>query len=337
MTGSTGQVHDTFPPGGVVFLFDGEAVSYTDLAVVTMLCDEWRPFVDASTRGVYAVSAEEVDRPRLRAASERFRRARGLEAAEDLGGWLEARGLTSTAWREALERSLTATEGGRATTGPDEGPAPSVLNADAFCTGLWERAADRAVNWLAASTIEFLARPAAPGGDILSAAGEVGVGAARLEVISRWFAAFEKVRTDVASDDAVARLVRTHELDWTTVEFGEMSFVRRPEACEALLCCRDDGLKPEQVIARSGGRLSMRAARIDALPAPVAAECLATDVEGRTVGPFETADGWNVLHVSTRVRPDPTDPDIRRAAVAELLENALAGETAGRIRWIGPV
>ena len=218
-----------------------------------------------------------------------------------------------------------------------EPPVPAALNADAFCTGLWERAAGRASTWLTAAALAPLARPTAPHDDVRSAARELGVDTVRVDAISRWSAAFQTVRTEVASDDAVTRLVTAHELDWTTVEFDEMTFARRSAASEALLCCRDDGLEPEEVMARSGGRLSARSSRIDTLPAPVAAGCMATDIEGRAIGPFETADGWSVLRLSARRRPDPVDPDVRASAVDELLDGALEGEIARGMRWIGPV
>ena len=135
----------------------------------------------------------------------------------------------------------------------------------------------------------------------------------------------------------MARLVRSRELDWTTFEFDELTFAARSQACEALLCCRDDGLEPSEVVARSDGRLASRAGRGELLPPAVAASLLAAEAEGQVVGPYESAEGWGVLRVTGRRRPVPTDPDVHTAAVAELVGDVLDGEITRRIRWVGPV
>ena len=185
-----GPQFDVFPPEGTVFAFDDEQVTYADLVVVSVMSGEWDGFLEAAARG-----AASLDRPvnqlDLRRAAERFRRARRLEAAEDLRSWLQARQLSSAQWRDALRRSvaLTADEGDEndATPATKLGtPSPESLNADAFCTGLWERASARVAAWLAAQSLE-------PGGgvpmgpeDLAGAVRAAGVPGARVESVARW-------------------------------------------------------------------------------------------------------------------------------------------------------
>ena len=300
-TSSLPLVHHVFPPEGVVLAYDDEQVSYADLAVVSVLSGEWSPFIEASARGHSLITTEQVDGTDLRHAAERFRRARRLEAAEDLRDWLSVRGLTSVQWRHALQRSLMVPHGDGVEDEPTGSihplPSPDVLNADAFCTGLWERSSQRVTAWLAATSLEPEGRQLAHLGDTAAAAREVGVAPSRIETISRWWCAFESLRTRVASDEAVARLVRSRELEWTSFDFEDLTFATRSEACEALLCCRDDGLEPEDIVTRSDGRLTMRTARSDTLPPVVSAEFLTGDIDGRVVGPFETETGWSVLRL----------------------------------------
>ena len=52
---------------------------------------------------------------------------------------------------------------------------PRVLNADAFCTGLWERSSQRVAAWLAAMSLEPEGGQSMGLGDIARPAHEVGV------------------------------------------------------------------------------------------------------------------------------------------------------------------
>ena len=324
-------------------VFDDEQVSYADLAVVSMMSGEWNSFLEASACGGHLTTTGQAGGIDLRHAADRFRRARRLEAAEDLKEWLTARALSSSQWRQALERSLKVTADDDGCVEDQETgclypqSAPDVLNADAFCTGLWERSSQRVAAWLAAMSLEPEGGQSMHFGDIARPAHEVGVPPSRVEAISRWRCAFESLQARLASDDAVARLVRSRELDWTTFEYDDLTFATRSQACEALLCCRDDGLEPEDVVARSGCRLATTTARSDMLPPAVAAEFLTADIDGGVIGPLETSVGWSVFKLTARRRPAAANPEVHAAAVAELLSDALDRETAGRIRWVGPV
>jgi len=336
-----------FPPEGLVLEFGDDTVSYADLVVVAMLCDEWKSFLEMSALGSHLAASRQPDKAALRLEAERFRRGRRLEAAEDLRAWLATRSLSQPEWRSSLERIVLvqSCETPPASESPasESPPAalPDVLIVDAFCRSLWEETCRLAVSWLAAfHTGE------GDGGvrehrvdleEVAQLAVGIDVPASRVEVIASWQGAFDSVRRSLASDDAVERLVRRKDLDWTSFDFDELTVDSKEAALEAYLCSRDDELEPEEIVLRSGGELTSRSERAESLSATFAADLLAAPIGGGAVGPSETSDGWSITWLKGRRRPDAEDPDIRASATAELLEEFLDRHSAGQVRWIGPV
>jgi len=214
-----------------------------------------------------------------------------------------------------------------------------TLNVDAFCMGLWETSSLHAVNWLAAARIatEVDHKSQSDLTSVERFAYEIGVSATRVEAISDWRSAFESVRKRLASDEAIERILRMRELEWTSFDFDDLTVETKSAAYEAFLCLRDDGIEMEEIAVRSGGRLTSRSARSNELPAPVATEMLTIPVGVNVMEPFESSEGWSILKLTDRRRPVSTDPDVRAAAVAELLAETLTRESAGHISWIGPI
>jgi hypothetical protein len=376
-----------FPPQADVLAVDGEVVSYADLTAVAMLAEEWEPFVHRARRGAYLATCREIDQGALRQAGQRFRRDRALVAADDLKQWLVARSLARSDWEAALARSLLLEGdegrdegGGEGGDGPGYGqgaPSAELLWADAFCSGLWARSAQLAVDWLAAQLIvdrpiadRLMAGPptadrpiadrlmAGPptadrptAGPLLAsgldpapfplpsgaeAASALSVDAGRVTAIAGWRAAYDDLRPRLATDAAVTQVVRQRELEWTSFDIEELVLGTETAAREALLCSREDGMEAEEILRRAGGRLEARRARAGSLLPTVVAGLLAAPVGDGVTGPFRHTDGWSVIWLRDRRRPEVTDDDVRAEAADDLVREALDRELVGHLRWLGP-
>jgi hypothetical protein len=366
-----------FPPQADVLAVDGEVVSYADLTAVAMLAEEWEPFVHRARRGAYLATCREIDQGALRQAGQRFRRDRALVAADDLKEWLVARSLARSDWEAALARSLLLEGdegrdegGGEGGDGPGYGqgaPSAELLWADAFCSGLWARSAQLAVDWLAAQLIvdrpiadRLMAgpptadRPTADrptAGPLLAsgldpapfplpsgaeAASALSVDAGRVTAIAGWRAAYDDLRPRLATDAAVTQVVRQRELEWTSFDIEELVLGTETAAREALLCSREDGMEAEEILRRAGGRLEARRARAGSLLPTVVAGLLAAPVGDGVTGPFRHTDGWSVIWLRDRRRPEVTDDDVRAEAADDLVREALDRELVGHLRWLGP-
>ena len=381
-----------FPPQADVLAVDGEVVSYADLTAVAMLAEEWEPFVHRARRGAYLATCREIDQGALRQAGQRFRRDRALVAADDLKQWLVARSLARSDWEAALARSLLLEGdegrdegGGEGGDGPGYGqgaPSAELLWADAFCSGLWARSAQLAVDWLAAQLIvdrpiadRLMAGPptadrpiadrlmAGPptadrptadrptAGPLLAsgldpapfplpsgaeAASALSVDAGRVTAIAGWRAAYDDLRPRLATDAAVTQVVRQRELEWTSFDIEELVLGTETAAREALLRSREDGMEAEEILRRAGGRLEARRARAGSLLPTVVAGLLAAPVGDGVTGPFRHTDGWSVIWLRDRRRPEVTDDDVRAEAADDLVREALDRELVGHLRWLGP-
>jgi hypothetical protein len=337
-------------------------------------------------------TCREIDQGALRQAGQRFRRDRALVAADDLKEWLVARSLARSDWEAALARSLLLEGdegrdegGGEGGDGPGYGqgaPSAELLWADAFCSGLWARSAQLAVDWLAAQLIvdrpiadRLMAGPptadrpiadrlmAGPptadrptadrptAGPLLAsgldpapfplpsgaeAASALSVDAGRVTAIAGWRAAYDDLRPRLATDAAVTQVVRQRELEWTSFDIEELVLGTETAAREALLCSREDGMEAEEILRRAGGRLEARRARAGSLLPTVVAGLLAAPVGDGVTGPFRHTDGWSVIWLRDRRRPEVTDDDVRAEAADDLVREALDRELVGHLRWLGP-
>jgi hypothetical protein len=321
-------------------------------------------------------TCREIDQGALRQAAQRFRRERALVAADDLKEWLVTRSLTRSDWEAALARSLLLAgdeggdengKGGGDGPGHDEdaaghgedaaghgedAPSAELLWADAFCSGLWARSAQLAIDWLAARLMAHRLMGDRPMAGPLVAPGleppqfpllpgaEAGsaffVDAGRVTAIAGWRAAYDDVRSRLATDAAVAQVVRQRELEWTSFDIQELVLGTETAAREALLCSREEGMEAEEILRRAGGRLEARRARASSLPPTMVADLLAAPVGDGVAGPFRHTDGWSVMWLRQRRRPEVTDDDVRAEAAEDLVREALDRELVGHLRWLGP-
>jgi hypothetical protein len=315
-----------------VLELDGERVTYAELTVVATLVGEWRTFLDSVTRGRWLARTECADDDKLRRAAEQFRRGRHLEAGSDLRAWLDDRALTLDDWRSALERTVLVA-GSTSATVPDPAPIPTAeLRASAYCSGVFARWSQIALDWLVASRD----RPVVikRGGPVTSTAARF-VDQRRVDTIAAWQQAYDALAAALVDDAAVRRMVLQHELDWTSFDIDELIVASRSAAREAILCARDDGLTADMIAGRSGGRLARRRAYGDALDAELVAALRSASIG--TVAGFENrAEGAAVIWLRRRERPSAQSPHIRARAADVILRAELDRRSAGCVRWLGP-
>jgi hypothetical protein len=343
-----------FPPEGDLFAIDDEVVSYSDLVVVAMLNDDWRPFVTTSWLGAYLATCRDVDEAALRQAAAKFRVERHLEAADDLRAWLAARSLTRSDWRGSLVRAVLLAADGDDLAGAENVPALDdaailddtafldVLRVDAICRKLWAGAAMHAVDWLAAARLAARvppqgAPPGPPGAPSTAAIASSTpyVSPQRAVAIAGWRAQYGSVRAQVASDEPISLVLHQRELDWTSFDIEELVVGSESAAREALLCSRDDSLEPDVIHQMAGGSLSAWRARASSF-APAVAGALVGATAGDVVGPFRNDEKWSVMWVRGRHRPALADDALRKEAADEVMRQALEREITGHLRWLGP-
>lgn len=333
-----------------------EEVSYGELLLIgaaSGLLDAAR----ADTRRALSSSrapAEAVGGESLRKEAAAFRRERGLHSGEDLKAWLGARGLDESSWADHLRRTITLRS-------PEEAPNETVsegdfeeaLIVDLACSGWWARSAREATRlWSAerAAARRGVAVPkSGPEGDALaSRATGIAESIPRLGLLdSRWcaerLAVFEQRRLAMSAmeaycsdDERVSRRIADHDIDWISFVYDEVRLTNLAAAKEAVMCARDDGLKPEEIAARAGVPLERRNVRQDKVPSGVAA-VLAGAVADEVVGPFEGDNAILVIWLEKRIPPSPSDPQTRKAAIVELLDDELERASAGKDREVGPL
>ena len=118
----SGTGHPVFAVGGVVY-------TWTDVADIARSRGDWEAVTEAAANRNPAPSREDAD-----AAARAFRHARRLLSADDLGTWLDRRGVTVERWLDYV----------RGTAGTDE----DDVWAEAMCSGLLdERRGSSLASW----------------------------------------------------------------------------------------------------------------------------------------------------------------------------------------------
>ncbi|MGD0441151.1 MAG: hypothetical protein ABSB52_11065 [Acidimicrobiales bacterium] len=328
-----------------------EEVRFADLLLLGVASGLVEKARDSTRRGIWALEQADLELPREKVLEEAvvFRRARRLEAGQDLRAWLEARLLTMDEWETHLRRSLAARQfatspvpGDTAETGLES----RAFVVDLICGGWWRRFADLEIRLWAAS--KLLGDGLDDAGDMSS---ETGLIIAMLDpyiTLERsWYVeglrklrgrerALEESARRFANDEAVAARILEHASEWTDLRFAELLLPTREAANEALLCAREDGLSAADLAARSALPLLEVHARHDALPV-AAASLLDGALADEPFGPVLLEGKWAVLWLRERHRPSLDDEATRAAASAELLDEALERAKQGLVREVSPL
>lgn len=348
---------------GSALRLDDESVTYGELLLLgatTGLIDEARAGTRRALRAL-AADPEAVASGELRKEAEAFRRERKLHSGDDLLGWLAARGLDESSWREHLRRAIAL----RAESVPGDGSVDDdesepALVVDLACRGWWSRVADLTVRlWSAERAVARRAESGAfrsgqPVGEpvdpsvtkmnakryaqclpVLGVLDEAWC-VERLAVIESRRLALDEITRSCSERDVVEKRIREHSVEWVRFEYEEILLPSQAAASEAVMCARDDGLSPAEIAVRARVELERRDLRRDEIPAGIAA-MLTGAVPGKVLGPFDEDDGVHVVWLKDRRQPSVDDEEIRTAAIAELVAGELDRAGAARARPIGPL
>lgn len=331
-----------------------ETVTYGEILLVGAHTGLLRAAGANTMRALRALESGLVSprREDVRAEAVRFRQERRLQSGEDLRAWLASRGLTRLEWEGYLGRLLA----GRSPLEPPEAPIAagafeSALVTDLACSGWWKTVADETERyWSAGRLAEVQPDPADSEDDaaLRRAAEELAASlppcwtleaqwcATRLRVLRWRERALEAAERRYGSDEVVAARIADHAADWLHFVFDEISLPSRAAASEAILCCREEGVTPEEISRRSRRALERRDLRQDGVPVGTAA-LLSGAVPGEPLGPLEQGGVVQVLWLQERRPPSLADPAVRQAAAWELLAEALERAAGGRAQQVGPL
>lgn len=292
----------------------------------------------------------------MNSAAEEFRYARDLVAAEEMGAWLERRGLTADDWMEYIRRSLLvkkwadALEEIQQEYPVDQDEVDEVILCDAICS---RRATDWATRLAARAAAWACSAEAAPAGtdalsdehvrrvadglhaqiasrDLLGLLGDVEP--ERLNALARMETVWQEFSARHATPQAIREQIAANPLGW--IHFGVHSvFLRDLDAArEAALCIRQDGLDPAEVAAESGGEFREEEWYLDEAD-PALRDHLLGAQEGEVLGPLPLNDGFVVVSVRAKQPPSDDDPALVARASQVLLNRAVRREVEGRVQW----
>lgn len=273
----------------------------------------WEKFAHQVREGLEAAAAAGTPPDGLEEAADRFRRQRGLLAAEDMEAWLRQRRLTVADWRGWLLRDVLR-GGPRRPVGDQE--VEAHLWVDGVCSGaLRDLAGDlaaRAAVHAAAVEQGLVPRPAGtPGPEDLDAG-------------------YKQVLAGEQTPQRLADVIRDRRLDWTWVAAARLTLPDRDVAREAAACLRD-GMSPDEVARLAATSPSVLTGRLGHLIAPLSAALIGATA-GTVVGPVR-GNGWEVLRVDERNPPAVGEPDVEELARRVLERRCVEREVDRRVRW----
>lgn len=284
-----------------IFTIDGRVYRWDDVVAYAVVTGDWDAIVADGIAGL-AADAAAVDDSDVDAAAQAFRRERRLVSADELGAWLESRGLTVDDWLGYVRRTLARESKPAAAAGTED---PQATWVEAMCSG---RLDDLAVML----ATRLVVAPELPFEELQAAHQAFGIAA--------------------ATDEAIAREVAAARLDWLRVEYATALFDDEDAAAEAALCVREDGDPLHAVAARAGSDLEERydwLEEIDARLAPL----LVAAKPGEVVGPLPTPDGSLVAEVRCKTPVDVKDPAVRERATAAVAEQAASRLVTEKVVW----
>lgn len=306
-----------------------------------------------------ATAVSRTDPDLTRSVAVAFRRERGLLAGDQLRTWLAERGVTPDDWAAYLRRSVLRERCVESLDGilarqpvPVEDVA-RILPAEVACNGILRRCATTVIGWAAAASSPALGvAPERPQPDhrrvealthdvTNSAAGSrlIDLGTAdipmRLGRLLALRAAYEWFLDEVSSEVALRGCLDSYRLAWLRFRGTELRCASHGAAREALMCLREDGLDPGEVVRLAGAELRELAIVLQEAE-PALASLLVSAQPGDVLGPLEDDAGRiRLLLITERVAPSLGDPELFERARREVVRAALESLTAGMVRWHG--
>jgi hypothetical protein len=338
-------MHDFFAKP--LFRVEPETFTWRDVILFGHVTDRWAPVLRGIEEGLACVRhAESLEEESLEdevdAAAAEFRYDRELITAAETEAWLAERGLTPGEWLESVRRRVLRARFAESLRGFSETSRPSrreierAARVDLICTALGRELAEACAEH--AAVARELA-PGPPGSGAAVPTGPLPAGldpahvSARQGLIEQILRGVQEFRLAQLTDEALCREVRSHQMDWVRLECESVSFPDLPQAREAALCLREDGLSIAEVAANAHltvvpGRFYLE--EIDEALRPV----FLSAVPGDVIGPAAGQAGATVYRVRAKMMPAETDPAVRERAAGRLLARALANEGRRRVQWL---
>ncbi|MDX2193461.1 MAG: hypothetical protein NW201_08895 [Gemmatimonadales bacterium] len=320
------------------FRTDDDAYAFADALLLAERRGEWPLLRAQVVAGLMALRRRGAPPDTAcREALAAFRYERGLEAADRMRAWLDARGLTAADWREGVVRDL-ARQGRSATTETDASDDDEVVAA---------LRVDLHASDLLAWTLGELARFAAvappgtvPPPDALLVAplpwDALGVPeawlAARRPRIEALLHGWEAWRADALTPEALERVVERRRLDWVWLSGTWVVHASEDVARELHLCVTADGMALADAAGQAGVAPMRGSLIIDEAP-PAVRDALLAAGPGDLIGPIATPAGHWIMTVASKTLPSLDDPATRRRAERLLVEDAAARRVRERVRW----
>jgi hypothetical protein len=304
-----------------VFSVGGRTFTWGDVVAAARHWRSWSAVERSAREGVVCVShaaqdGDPLTAADLDAAAAAFRRERRLLAADELQAWLDRWRLPLTYWTEYLRRSLLRArwadrlEQLAARHPADDADVAAFVHTEAVCSGALERAAAR------------LAERAA----IAEAAGAVDGDIAALD--AHW----ERFCRDAASPHAIEREVHAQHMDWLRLDCRWLAHAQEDVVREAALCVREDGRDLAAVAGDAGVRLRSEMVFLEAAEPGLRGHLLGAR-PGDVLGPVPLGDEFRLIEVVSKRAPTADDPEIRERAARAVVQRAVQGEVANRVRW----
>ena len=342
--------------------FEGRDLPIGQVVLAAVHRGEWAELDRdvARSMGWLVHDAAPVDSQNARHMLIAWRRERHLLSAQDYHAWLAARSLTVDDMAGHLRRRAATEPVAARSNGPSAESAGEDLGGDELASIVYQETIfrGRMLAWARHLTEQEAARKAlgARGMDIPASSPEditnlmeAGIRAksSRLhevapDLLRQWCAevlALERAWTimndQLADPQLITRCLEAHRLDWQRLEWEEATFAREDVAREAGLWAREGTLTLTAVAERAG--VVTRVDRAYAGDAGELAGMLLGAQPGELIGPIASGSEWRLVQVRERTPPSAADTELRRRAMAELLEDVLARYLAGRVEWHAPI
>jgi hypothetical protein len=312
---------------GPCFAVDGEVYQWQDVFAFARASGRWTDLERSARAGVACTmhaeaSPEEEERLEavVDAAGDEFRYERDLLTADEMEAWLSERGLTARTWLDSIRRRVLRElwadqlDDLLARYDPTAADVASALAADMVCDDAHGALAD---GLAAVASAAAAAGGPAPGDDRFAALRD----------------AAERFRATVLTDEALRREIASHQMDWVRIDCRALEFAGLPEAREAALCLREDGLPLEEVAGSAHVPVGALSFYLDEIDAEERSRFLASHA-GAVVGPIPVDDVHILYHVDAKVMPSADDPSVRARASAIISSRAVTIEVQQRVQWL---
>ena len=142
----------------------------------------------------------------------------------------------------------------------------------------------------------------------------------------------EQFRQAGITDEAIRREIQNHRMEWVRLECRTLAFPDLPQAREAALCLREDGLDIDEVAENAHLQAEEVRFYVDDLDPGLQASFVSAK-PGDVIGPSAMNESHTLFQVLSKTMPGEQDPEIRDRAAERLFARALVNEAQRRVHW----